>query len=135
MMTRSAIAIEAGAAGRFGSQRILPDYERYMIGGAATLRGHDEEQYHVDRFTLSRLEWRWFTGRAQRVFLFWDHAWMGTRVLVEGGGDRFDTLHRDGVGFGVRLETAGGVVGIDYGLEPGRPPLEGKIHLRLVSAF
>ena len=132
---RSAIALELGAAGRFGSQKILPDYERYMIGGAATLRGYDEEQFHADRFALSRLEWRWFMARAQRAFLFWDHAWMGTRVAVESGGDRFDTLHRDGVGFGMRLETAGGVVGIDYGLEPGRPPLEGKIHLRLVSTF
>ena len=44
-------------------------------------------------------------------------------------------MAKDGVGFGLRLESAGGVVGIDYGLEPGRPPLEGKIHLRLVSAF
>ena len=134
LRSRSAIALETGAAGRFGSQKILPDYERYMIGGAATLRGYDEEQFHVDRFALSRLEWRWFMGRAQRAFLFWDHAWTGTRVAVEGA-ERWDTLQRDGVGFGVRLETAGGVVGIDYGLEPGRPPLEGKIHLRLVSTF
>ena len=135
MMSRGALALEAGAAGRFGSQRILPDYERYMVGGAATLRGHDEEQYHVDRFALSRLEWRWFLSRAQRAFLFWDHAWMGTRRAVDGGGARFDTMQKDGVGFGMRLETASGVVGIDYGLEPGRPPLEGKIHLRLVSTF
>src|SRR5262249_13619351 len=32
MLSRSAIALETGAAGRFGSQKILPDYERYMIG-------------------------------------------------------------------------------------------------------
>ena len=135
VMSRSAIALEAGAAGRFGSQRILPVYERYPVGGAATLRGYDEEQFRADRFALSRLEWRWFMGRGQRAFLFWDHAWMGTRVPVEGGGDVLDTIHRDGIGFGMRLESAGGVVGIDYGLEPGRPPLEGKIHLRLVSTF
>ncbi len=133
-MTRSAVDLELGAAGRFGSERVLPDYERYMIGGAATLRGYDEEQFHVDRFALSRLEWRWFMGRAQRAFLFWDHAWMGTGTAA-AGGDRFDTMQRDGVGFGMRLETAGGLVGVDYGLEPGRPPLEGKIHLRLVSTF
>jgi hypothetical protein len=44
-------------------------------------------------------------------------------------------LHRDGIGFGLRLDAAGGTVGVDYGLEPGRAPLDGKIHLRLVSAF
>ena len=44
-------------------------------------------------------------------------------------------LQKDGIGFGLRLDAAGGTVGVDYGLEPGRPPLEGKIHLRLVSTF
>ena len=51
------------------------------------------------------------------------------------GGDRLEVVERDGLGFGLRLETAGGLVGVDYGLEPGRPPLEGKIHLQLVSTF
>lgn len=131
----STIALEAGAAGRFGVRRVLPVYERYALGGTTTLRGHDEEAYHVDRFALSRLEWRWLLSRSQRVFLFWDHAWMETRLAVEGGSDRTETDQRDGIGFGLRLESAGGIVGIDYGLEPGRPPLEGKIHLRLVSTF
>ncbi|HEY2956245.1 MAG TPA: BamA/TamA family outer membrane protein [Candidatus Eisenbacteria bacterium] len=131
----SGLGLELSAAGRFSSQRVLPLYERYPLGGAATLRGHDEEEFRVDRYALSRLEWRWFLGRTQRAFLFWDHAWMGTREALADGSDRLDVLERDGVGFGLRLEAAGGLIGIDYGLEPGRPPLEGKIHLRLVSTF
>lgn len=131
----SAVALEGQAAGRFGSQRILPVYERSTVGGTTTLRGYDEEEFRVDRYALSRLEWRWFVGRAQRVFLFWDHAWMGTRLPLADGTDRLEKIQRDGIGFGMRLEAAGGVVGIDYGLAPGKPPLEGKIHLRLVSAF
>ena len=132
----SGFALELAGAGRFSSQRVLPPYERYPVGGAATLRGHDEEEFRVDRYALSRLEWRWFLGGAgQRAFLFWDHAWMATRLPLPAGGDRFQQLHRDGLGFGLRLEAAGGLVGVDYGLEPGRAPLEGKIHLRLVSTF
>ena len=129
------LGLEGGAGGKFGTERILPVYDRYAIGGAATLRGYDEEEFHVDRFALSRLELRRLLGRAQRVFLFWDHAWMQTRLPIDLTSDRIDTMQRDGIGFGMRLETAGGVVGIDYGLEPGRAPVEGKIHLRLVSAF
>ncbi|MBI5711567.1 MAG: BamA/TamA family outer membrane protein [Candidatus Eisenbacteria bacterium] len=132
----SGLTLELTGAGRFSSQRVLPLYERYPVGGAATLRGHDEEEFRVDRYALSRLEWRWFLGGAgQRVFLFWDHAWMATRLPLSAGGDRFQQLHRDGLGFGLRLEAAGGLVGVDYGLEPGRAPLEGKIHLRLISTF
>ena len=121
---------------RFSTEGVLPLYERYPLGGAATLRGYDEEQFRVDRYALSRLEWRMYLGPSQqRVFLFWDHAWMATRLAQPDGGSRPVALARDGVGFGLRLEAAGGLVGLDYGLEPGRPALEGKVHLRLVSTF
>jgi outer membrane protein assembly factor BamA len=130
------LSLELAGAGRLSSQRLLPVFERYVVGGAASLRGHDEEAFRVDRFALSRLEWRWFLGPGgQRVFLFWDHAVMGTRLALPPGGDRIDVRQGDGAGFGLRLETAGGMVGVDYGLEPGRPALEGKIHLQLVSTF
>jgi hemolysin activation/secretion protein len=132
----SGVALEVQAAGRFSSERVLPLFERYPLGGAASLRGHDEEAFRVDRYALARLEWRWFLGSGgQRVFVFWDHAQAGTRVALAEGGDRLEKLAEDGLGFGLRLEAAGGLVGLDYGLEPGRPPLEGKIHLRLVTQF
>jgi len=134
--TRSGLTLELSAAARFGSQRILPLFERYPVGGAASLRGQDEQAFRVDRYALSRFEWRRFLGEgAERVFLFWDHALMDTWLPRETGGVRRETLHRDGIGFGLRLDAAGGTVGVDYGLEPGRAPLDGKIHLRLVSVF
>jgi outer membrane protein assembly factor BamA len=133
---RSGLALELSGAARFGTQRILPLFERYVVGGAASLRGQDEQAFRADRFALSRLEWRRFLGDGgERVFLFWDHAVMATREPLPAGGDRMGTLQRDGIGFGLRLDAAGGTVGVDYGLEPGRAPLDGKIHLRLVSAF
>jgi hypothetical protein len=60
---------------------------------------------------------------------------MQTRVAQPAGGDRMTRTGADGVGFGMRLPAAGGLVDLDYGLEPGRAFLEGKIHLRLVTAF
>ena len=130
------LTLELSGAGRSSSQRVLPLFERYRVGGATSLRGYDEEAFRVDRFALGRLEWRWFLGQAgERAFLFWDHAAMATRLALPQGGDRLEVLERDGLGFGLRLVAAGGLVGVDYGLEPGRPPLEGKIHLQLVSTF
>ena len=130
------VTLELRAAGRFSSQPVLPLFERQPLGGAASLRGYDEEQFRVDRYALSRLEWRRFVGASgQRVFLFWDHAWMETRLADPDGTTHLMDLQRDGVGFGMRLDAAGGLLGLDYGLEPGRPPLEGKIHLQLVTTF
>lgn len=129
-------SLDLRAAGRFSSERVLPVFERLPLGGASSLRGHDEEAFRVDRYALSRLEWsRFLDSGAGRAFLFWDHAWFATRDALPLGGDRLESRHRDGFGFGLRLEAAGGVVGVDYGLEPGRPPLEGRIHLQLVSTF
>jgi len=132
----SGVTLEWQAAGRFSSERVLPLYERYPLGGAATLRGFDEEAFRVDRYALGRLEWRWFFGAgAPRAFAFWDHAWMATREALPAGGDRLDARHADAFGVGLRIDAAGGIVGIDYGLEAGSTPLDGKIHLRLVSTF
>jgi len=141
LRTGSGLSLDLWGAGRFSSDRVLSDYERYPVGGATTLRGHDEEAFRVDRVALSRFELRWVPGRAgERVSLFWDHAHMFTRepvTDVSGAviGDRPVTRTADGLGFGLRLLSAGGFVDVDYGLEPGRSFLDGKLHLRLVSTF
>lgn len=131
------VALEARAAGRFDGRRVLGEWERSPVGGSASLRGHDEEEYRVDRFALTRLEWRWFLGApGQRIALFWDHATMETRLAADStGASRLRRESADGVGVGLRLPAAGGDVDLDYGLAPGRGFLEGKIHLRLVTAF
>jgi outer membrane protein assembly factor BamA len=135
LTARAGVTVEARGAGRFSSDRILPDYERYPLGGAASLRGYDEEEFRVDRYALARLEWRWFpAGDGAYGFGFWDHAVAATRVAA-GASDRLDTFQRDGYGCGLSLASGTGEVRIDYGLAPGRGPLEGKVHLRLVSGF
>jgi hemolysin activation/secretion protein len=130
------LALEVRAAGRFSSQEVLADWERWPLGGASSLRGHDEEAFRVDRFVLARTEWRFFVGpRGERLALFWDHAEMQTNRAQPDGTSLWQREGADGVGFGMRLPAAGGLVDLDYGLEPGRAFLEGKIHLRLVTAF
>ena len=138
---RSGVALEASGAARFSDQRVLPDWERYPEGGAASLRGHAEEEFKVDRYALTRLEYRWFLDAGtSRASLFWDHAFLQSRdALTDANGVvSGDVLRRrqaDGVGFGLRLPVAAGVVDLDYGIAPGRGFLEGKIHLQLVTAF
>lgn len=135
---RSGLGLDATVAGRFTTQTELADWERFALGGAATLRGHDEEAFRPDRYALTRFEYRWFLGDAgERVALFWDHAQMETRTTngAGGAGTRHEKQAADGLGFGLRLPAAGGHVELDYGLAPGNGVLEGKMHLRLVTAF
>ena len=133
---RSGLALETVAAGRFDPRRVLRDDERHPLGGAATLRGHDEDAFRVDRYALSRLEWRYFLGRdGQRASLFYDQAWFQSRRLPTPGRARLEQGSAAGIGFGLRLPAAGGLVDVDYGLEPGRGFLDGRIHLQLVTTF
>jgi outer membrane protein assembly factor BamA len=135
------MALELWGAGRFSSDPVLADYERTPVGGATTLRGHDEEEFRADRVALSRFEYRWFPGGVgEQVSLFWDHAHLFTREAVLDSlgatiGAHGVNRDADGVGLGLRLRTAGGLVDLDYGLAPGRGFLDGRIHLRLVSTF
>jgi outer membrane protein assembly factor BamA len=132
---RSGLALSLEAAGRWSTDRILPLYDRYPLGGATRLRGYDEDQFRVDRYALARAEWRRFLDDASTfAFLFWDHAMAQTRV-EDGAGGRLEMLDRDGYGAGVQLATGVGRVGLTYGVAAGRPPFEGRIHLRLVTAF
>ena len=129
------LALELQAAGRFGYEGELPVYERYPVGGAATLRGYNEEEFRVDRYGLSRVEWRWFLGSGDRfVLMFWDHALMETRLAAPTGYIP-DRMNRDGYGFGLQLPTPGGRAALTYGLAVGSAPIDGKIHLQLQSTF
>ena len=93
-----------------------------------SLRGYDEEAFRVDRYALARLEWRWFLGAGYAAGVpvlgpcHRRHA--GARCPT--GGDRFERLDRDGIGFGFRIEAAGGLVGLDYGLAAGPPAARGQ---------
>ena len=131
---RTGLALEVRSAGRIGSERVLAFYDRYPLGGATSLRGFDEEAFRVDRFALTRLEWRAFVPGGQYAFLFWDHATAGTR-LPTPAGDRLQILHRDGLGAGLSLAASAGRVNVTYGVASGNGPLEGKLHLQVLAPF
>jgi hemolysin activation/secretion protein len=131
---RTGIAFEARAVGRIGSESVLPYYDRYPLGGAASLRGYDEEAFRVDRYALSRLEWRAFVAGGQYAFLFWDHATAATR-LPTPTGDRQQLLNLDGYGAGLSLAASAGRVGVTYGVAAGSGPLEGKLHIQILTPF
>ena len=96
------------------------------LGGTRTLRGYREDVFSGRRAAWLNAEYRFLTGRRSRLFLFAD-------------GGRIDTddavLVRWGFGFGLRLETRLGVIGVDYGLGRGDTWMQGKVHVGLMNQF
>ncbi len=125
---RQVIAIGLHGAAAWGDN--IPPTEFFYLGGANTLRGYDEDWFFGARRLYANLEYRLLVGRTSQFFVFTD---LGTVTQVDQP-TVFDPL-RVGYGFGMRLESKGGLLRMDCGLAEGRSVLEGKIHVNLGTSF
>ena len=125
---RQVIALGLHGAVAWGDN--IPPTELFYLGGANTLRGYDEDWFFGPRRVYANIEYRLLVGRTSQFFVFTD---LGTVTQVDQP-TVFDPL-RVGYGFGMRLESKGGLLRMDYGLAEGRSALEGKIHVNLGTSF
>ena len=125
---RQVIALGLHGAAAWGDN--IPPTELFYLGGANTLRGYDEDWFFGPRRVYANIEYRLLVGRTSQFFVFTD---LGTVTQVDQP-TVFDPL-RVGYGFGMRLESKGGLLRMDYGLAEGRSALEGKIHVNFGTSF
>ena len=125
---RQVIALGLHGAAAWGDN--IPPTELFYLGGANTLRGYDEDWFFGPRRVYANIEYRLLVGRTSQFFVFTD---LGAVTQVDQP-TVFDPL-RVGYGFGMRLESKGGLLRIDYGLAEGHSALEGKIHVNLGTSF
>ena len=125
---KQVIAIGLHAATTWGAN--IPPTELFYLGGANTLRGYDEDWFSGPRRVYANFEYRLIVGRASRIFVFVD---LGSVTQINQPSV-FDPL-RVGYGLGMRLESRGGLLRIDYGLAEGSSALQGKIHVNLGTSF
>ena len=125
---RQVIAVGLHGAAAWGDN--IPPTELFYLGGANTLRGYDEDWFFGPRRVYVNIEYRLLVGRTSQFFVFTD---LGAVTQVDQP-TVFDPL-RVGYGFGMRLESKGGLLRMDYGLAEGRSALEGKIHVNLGTSF
>ena len=125
---RQVIAVGLHGAAAWGDN--IPPTELFYLGGANTLRGYDEDWFFGPRRVYANIEYRLLVGRTSQFFVFTD---LGAVTQVDQP-TVFDPL-RVGYGFGMRLESKGGLLRMDYGLAEGRSALEGKIHVNLGTSF
>lgn len=108
----------------------IPISDQIRLGGAKTLRGYEEDFFRGTLVTWMNTEYRYFIGRQSRAFVFFDAGYFQRKE-----SDIWIRNTKLGYGFGLRLETRLGLLGIDYGLGEGDAPLQGKIHVGMVNRF
>lgn len=114
-----------------GETKAFPLSELYRLGGSGNLRGFREDQFRGSLVGWGNFEYRYLLGPRSRAFLFSDWGYHGKYLDT---GDWTDQIENS-FGFGLRLETGLGILGIDYGLASGSSFSEGMIHVRMVNFF
>ncbi len=114
----------------------VPVSDQFKLGGIHSLRGYREEEFLGTQIAWANLEYRFLLDRNFRFFLFGDLGYF--RRKAQAGSDKvFKTIsgRKPGYGFGLRLDSRLGLLGIDYGLGEGDSFSQGKIHLGVVNKF
>lgn len=112
----------------------LEDADFYKVGGIKNIRGYREEQFRASRFTYGTIEMRYAFSRKGFASLFFDPGYYYRpddvlNKIPKQEGFIF------GYGLGIRIETAIGVIGINYAIGKEDGILDGKIHFGLINEF
>jgi len=104
----------------------LDESELFLLGGAASLRGYDENRFRGQTVARSLLETRAFIDEVSYGFLFVDLGYVdsGKSDGLAGSGKWYP-----GFGFGFVMDTSLGPVSISYAMNSEDPLSQGRVHI------
>lgn len=113
----------------------VPLSEQFYVGGARTVRGYRENQFHGRRVAYSRNELR--LGRSARdgFYAFIDAGYVRQETLQPDGGVALDGTGLTGYGFGVRSLSRVGRLDLSFAVSDGLSLRQTKVHVLLEQNF
>ncbi|MBM3263895.1 MAG: BamA/TamA family outer membrane protein [candidate division Zixibacteria bacterium] len=134
LFRRHAVAAALHGVDLHDGSRALPVSHQFFFGGTRTLRGYRENEFRGNRVVWSNLEYRILLSVESRFFLFFDTGYF---EFPRNRSTRVETVRnvRMGYGFGLRLESSLGLLGLDYGVGKGDRPYNGKVHIGVQNRF
>ncbi|MBK7046142.1 MAG: BamA/TamA family outer membrane protein [bacterium] len=134
---RAALAARVSVRKLDGGEREAPLSEHFRFGGAASLRGYGEGEFHGVEAAWASLEWRLGPPRGSRLYTFWDVGYFGFWSAAAGedaGGERRRGWPQ-GYGLGLLARTPGGDLSLAVGF-PGTVDFDlAKLHVTLLESF
>lgn len=124
----AAYSLESGEAS-------VPLSEQFHLGGARTLRGYRENQFHGRRMAYARNELR--LGRTPRegLYVFADAGYVLQELALAGGGLATDGAGLAGFGFGVRSASRLGRIDLSFAVSDEVSLESTKVHVLLEQNF
>lgn len=113
----------------------VPLSEQFYIGGARTVRGYRENQFHGRRIAYARNELR--LGRSPRdgFYAFVDAGYVRQETAQADGTIRIDGTGLTGYGFGVRSLSKAGRLDLSFAVSDGISLRSTKVHVLLEQNF
>ncbi|MDX1420346.1 MAG: BamA/TamA family outer membrane protein [Rubricoccaceae bacterium] len=117
-----------GRAAGGDAPAVYDEGDLFRFGGAASLRGYDEDRFAGRVVARALAEVRYRLDRTSFAFAFADLGYLDRPPLP---GLAAETSWLPGYGAGVQYATPLGLVTVTYALSPDLGPSEGKVHVGL----
>ncbi len=121
----------------FSDEIVLADYDNYHLGGTRSLRGYREDWFAGHFISYSTIEYRYLIGLRSRMFLFLDYGYYAYNTWIDEQNNISKKIsdYPYGYGFGLRLASNLGVIGLDYAWGESKEIGKGKIHFQIMRDF
>jgi len=116
-------------------EALVPLSEQFYIGGASTVRGYREDQFHSPQVSFSRTELLLGRSRAENGYLFVDVGYFIQQTPIPSGPILEEGRFITGYGFGLRTQSRAGNVDISFAVGDEFSLQQTKIHLILNRSF
>ncbi len=120
-----------------GGDPVVPLAEQFWFGGANSLRGYNEREFHGSRAAWGSLELRIGKVRSSRLYTFWDLGYFHFVRNSQDNSQFTETIQGRPHGFGLGLlaRTRGGDLSLAIGF-PGTVDFDlAKLHVTLLESF
>jgi outer membrane protein insertion porin family len=118
------------------NENMIPLPDQFKLGGINSIRGYREEEFFGTMIAWANLEYRFLLEGNSRFFLFTDYGYFERKIFSSNNeASRKISGKKLGYGFGLRIDSKAGLLGIDYGLGEGDSFSQGKIHFGVVNRF
>jgi outer membrane protein assembly factor BamA len=134
LMRSLALYLGLAYRGLESGEELIPLSEQFYIGGARTLRGYRENQFHGRRVATARSELRVGNSAQENLYLFVDTGYVLQETPVLDGIVSQE-LFRTGYGFGLRTSSQIGVIGLSFGIGEEVSLGQAKVHILLEQQF
>lgn len=131
------LARQVAAFGLHGRQLISDNIEvsdYFRFGGTNTLRGYRENQFQGSVIAWTNTEYRFLLARRSFFYGFFDTGYYLLPSDDEQGLPSSQSFLY-GYGFGFKVETSLGNIGVSFALGKGDPPSQVKLHIGFMNDF